>query len=556
MRFVRMHGIVLVGLLALVGLGLSSCVDSGKSGQEAGTPGDDLKRRVEAFAPVRLEADISHLNESEREMLKLMFEAADIMDELFWRVAYGEKRSLLDTMTDPYMKDFATIHYGPWDRLDNNSPFVPGVGEKPKGANFYPADMTIEEYEALADPAKESMYTILRRNAQGGLEVIPYHVAFADEVTRAADLLDRAAALAEDAGLKNYLSARAEALRTDEYLESAMKWMDMRTNRIDFVVGPIENYEDHLFGRKAAFESFILIKDMEWSERLAHYASLLPELQEGLPVPAEYRAEKPGSNSDLGVYDVVYYAGDCNAGSKTIAINLPNDERVHLQKGSRKLQLRNAIQYKFDLIMKPIADVLLDESQLSHVSSRAFFENTLFHEVAHGLGIKQTIDGSQTCREALKETYSAIEEGKADVLGIYMIEQLIERGELKDADIMDYYVTFMAGIFRSIRFGAASAHGRANTVRFHYFKEMGAFTRNPETGRYTVDKERMSEAVRALSHDILILQGDGNYAGAKALLDEKGIIDPELQADLDRINEANIPIDLRFEQGPHLLGLE
>jgi hypothetical protein len=334
-----------------------------------------------------------------------------------------------------------------------------------------------------------------------------------------------------------------------------MAWMDMKDNNIDFIVGPIENYEDRLFNYKAAHEAFILIKDLEWSQKLSRFAALLPALQRNLPVANKYKAEVPGSDSDLGVYDAVFYAGDCNAGSKTIAINLPNDPIVHIEKGSRKLQLKNSMRYKFDEILVPISKIVIDEEQRKHVTFDAFFENTMFHEVAHGLGIKNTINGKGTVREALKETYSPIEENKADILGLFMVSNLVEMGEMGEKDLMDNYVTFMAGIFRSVRFGAASAHGKANMMRFYYFQEQGAFTRNPENGTYKVDFEMMTKAMNSLAEKILVVQGDGNYQEAKKMLDEMGYIKEELQSDLNRINESNIPVDIRFKQGLKMLGL-
>ena len=291
-----------------------------------------------------------------------------------------------------------------------------------------------------------------------------------------------AAELAEDPGFERYLELRADALLDDDYRASDLAWMEMKDNAIDVVIGPIETYEDQLFGYRAAYEAYVLIKDLAWSERLARFAQYLPELQAGLPVPDAYKAEIPGSDADLNAYDAVYYAGDCNAGSKTIAINLPNDEEVQLEKGSRRLQLKNAMQAKYEKILEPIADVLIDESQREHITFDAFFANTMFHEVAHGLGIKNTIDGSGTVQLALQEYASSMEEGKADILGLYMITELHRAGELGDVDLRDFYVTFMAGIFRSIRFGAASAHGKANMVRFNFFEEQGAFVRDPETG--------------------------------------------------------------------------
>ena len=373
-------------------------------------------------------------------------------------------------------------------------------------------------------------------------------------MTKASGLLKKAADLAEDDGLKQYLALRAKALLTDDYLESDMAWMDMKNNHIDFVVGPIENYEDHLYNYKAAHEAYVLVKDLEWSEKLAKYIAFLPELQANLPVAEAYKQEKPGTDSDLNAYDIIYYAGDCNAGSKTIAINLPNDERVQLEKGTRRLQLKNAMKAKFDKIMVPIAGLLIDESQRQHVTFDAFFANTMFHEVAHGLGIKNTLDGAGSVRKALKEHGSALEEGKADILGLYMVTQLQKKGEI-DGDLMDYYTTFLAGIFRSVRFGASSAHGQANMVRFNFFKERNAFSYNEKTGTYTVNFDEFKSAMNALSKKILTLQGDGDYDGVDRLFKEKGIIGEGLQHDLDRVSEAGIPRDIVFEQGVNVLGL-
>jgi hypothetical protein len=327
----------------------------------------------------------------------------------------------------------------------------------------------------------------------------------------------------------------------------------MKDNGIDIVIGPIETYEDQLFGYKAAHEGVVLIKDKAWSERLSRYATMLPALQQELPVPAEYRREKPGTDSDLNAYDVVYYSGQSNAGSKTIAINLPNDEEVQLAKGTRRLQLKNAMRAKFDRILIPITDMLIAEDQRQHVTFDAFFSNVMFHEVAHGLGIKNTLDGSGTVREALKEQASALEEGKADVLGLYMVTKLQEMGELEDEDMNDNMVTFMASIFRSIRFGASSAHGRANVARFNFFREMEAFSRDPATGTYRVDFAKMREAMNALSAKILTYQGDGDYYGVQDYMEKYGMIGPELQGDLDRLATAGIPVDIVFEQGMAVL---
>jgi len=394
---------------------------------------------------------------------------------------------------------------------------------------------------------------LIRRNEQGSLMVVPYHVAFNREVTRVSELLQQASALADDPGLKKYLALRSAAFLNDDYLLSDMAWMDMRTNTLDFVVGPIETYEDQLFGYKASHEAYILVKDLEWSKKLVRFASLLPALQKGLPVDDKYKAEMPGDNSDLGAYDVIYYAGDCNAGSKTIAINLPNDERVQLVKGSRRLQLKNAMQAKFDKILIPIASELTPRDQLKHVTFDAFFSNTMFHEIAHGLGSINTINNKGTVREALKEHYTTIEEGKADILGLYLETRLQEMGEL-DVDLMDSYTTFLAGIFRSIRFGASSAHGKANLIRFNYFKENAAFSVD-SAGQYSVNFQKMKEAVNSLSELILTIQGDGDYEKAAQMIQQYGTMDEELGSALKRIENRDIPVDIVFKQGKEVLGL-
>jgi len=349
---------------------------------------------------------------------------------------------------------------------------------------------------------------------------------------------------------------RAEALITDQYQPSDLAWLDMKTNTIDFVVGPIENYEDSRYGYKAAHEAFILIKDKVWSAKLAKYAAFLPELQQSLPVNADYKKEKPGTDSELNAYDVVFYAGDCNAGSKTIAINLPNDEEVHILKGTRKLQLKNAMRAKFDKILLPITDVLIDPSQRENVKFDAFFSNTMFHEVAHGLGIKYLVNNSKiSVRDALKEQYSAIEEGKADILGLYMVTYLSEKGELSDMDLLDYYVTFSASIFRSVRFGVASSHGKANMMRFNYIIENGGLIRNEKTGTYFVDFERMKVLVSELAVKILTIQGNGDYDAARSWVEEGAKVGEQLQKDLDRLVKLSIPTDIVYKQGPEMLGL-
>ena len=513
----------------------------------------DISELVDQYAEVELTTDLSTLSDNQKKMIPILIEVAKITDELFWYQAFGGRDTLVPNLDD-LASEYVTINYGPWDRLNNLEPFLTNYGTKPEAANFYPADMSKDEFNKANIENKESLYTFIRRDEEGNLKSVWYHEMFPEKLKKASDLLKQAAELAEDPGLKKYLNLRAEAFLTDKYYESDVAWMQMKNNGIDMVTGPIETYEDRLFGYKAAFESYVLIKDKEWSERLAKYVTFLPMLQKELPVDAKYKKDSPGTESDLNAYDVVYYAGDCNSGSKTIAINLPNDEKVQEQYGSRRLQLKNAMKAKYDQILVPISEQLIVPEQRENITFDAFFANTMFHEVAHGLGIKNTINDKGTVREALKEHSGALEEGKADVLGIYMITKLHDKGEIKDAKLMDYYVTFLASIFRSVRFGASSAHGKANMVRFNYFKDMGAFTQNDE-GLYKVDMEKFREAIDSLSNDILVLQGNGDYEGTGTLLNETGQIDSELQASLDKLSEKNIPVDIVFKQGTDVLGL-
>ena len=543
-------------LLTVLGVFLLivGCNESKTTTEESTENQSEMKQKLSKYVSVKLTSELAGLSENQRQMLPILIEAADKMNALFWYEAYGDQTELLNSINDAETKKFVEINYGPWDRLDGNKPFVEGVGEKPAGANFYPADMTKEEFENAEIDNKSSIYNFVRRDENGQLYSIPYHKQFEAEVKEVSALLMEASKLADDDGFRHYLELRAQALLDDEYQPSDLAWMDMKSNMIDVVIGPIETYEDQLFGNKAAHEGYVLLKDMDWSAKLARFANFLPELQRDLPVDAAYKTETPGTDSDLNAYDVIYYAGDCNSGSKTIAINLPNDEEVQLQKGTRRLQLKNAMRAKFDKILVPISEVLIDESQRQHITFDAFFANTMLHEVAHGLAIKNTIDGSGTVRTALKEHASALEEGKADVLGLYMVQQLQAKGEV-EGEMKDYMTTFMASIFRSVRFGASSAHGKANMIRFNYFKEKEAFTRN-EDGTYTVNYDNMIAAMEDLSRLILTLQGNGDYDGVATLVSEKGLITAELQADLDRLSSASIPVDVVFEQGVEVLGLK
>lgn len=556
LKYTKIAAVVLFASTALTACNnTSEQAKSAETKSTAPTLIAEFNNRLDIYKEVTLTADLSHLSSNQKEMLKLLIDASKIMDDLFWQQAFSQdKETFLASIADKKTRRFAEINYGPWDRLDGDKVFLTNTLKKSHGAEFYPRDMTKHEFEQADFIDKKGLYSVVRRDNNGELMTISYSEIYHDGVNRAAAILDKAASFADDKEFSNYLTMRAKALRTDDYQASDFAWMEMKNNPVDVVIGPIENYEDQLYGYRAAFEAYVLIKDLAWSEKLAVYAQYLPELQKELPVAKKYKAEVPGSDADLNAYDVIYYGGHSNAGSKTIAINLPNDEEVQLKKGTRRLQLKNAMRAKFDAIMLPIADTLIVPEQRKNVTFTGFFANTMFHEVAHGLGIKNTLNGKGPVRQALKEHASALEEGKADILGLYMIRQLLEKDAISEGKLEEYYTTFMAGIFRSIRFGASSAHGKANMVRFNYFKENGAFTRN-EQGLYSINVAKMTSAIDSLSELILTLQGNGDYQGVDTLVKTSGVIGETLAADLARLEAAGIPVDIVFKQGKEVLGL-
>lgn len=504
------------------------------------------------YLEVPLTTDVSKLTEEEKAVLSLLIDAARLADEIFLVQSGGKQYEMMfQRIQEPEMKERFKINYGPWDRLNGDAAFMKKIPAKPAGAGFYPADMTKEEFEKWEDPNSRSPYTMITRGPKGFLESTFYHEAFREQVMQMVNILNKAAVTTTDPELSYYLKERAQALSVDSYGASDVAWLKMRNNHLDLIIGPIENYEDKLYGLKTSFEAYVLVKDKEWSERLDKYAELLPNLQRQLPAPKEVKIQPVGSDSQLAAYDVVYYAGDCNSGSKTIAVNLPNDETIQQKYGTRRSQLKNAMRAKYDHILVPIASELIADEQTKHITFDAFFSNVMFHEVAHGLGVKNSKNGL-TVRENLKEQSSWLEEEKADVLGLWLIGELYEMGAMEKADMMDHYVTFLAGIFRSCRFGASSAHGVANMHTFNFLEGMGAFQKNAETGKYAVDEYGMRKGIQLLAEKILMLQFEGDYNTVTAER-KSAEMSPALKATIEAISAKGIPVDLVFRQGQDVL---
>ena len=526
----------------------------------------DLAAKTARFAPTDLSADVSALPESERKALAHMIRAAQVMDALFLRQVWAGNESMLaslaadDTRAGKARLTYFLVNKGPWSRIDHNEPFVPGAPAKPAAANFYPPDATkadVEQWLAgLAGTAKQAatgFFTTIRRGANGALTAVPYSVEYQAELALAASHLRAAAAVTTQPTLKAFLEARAAAFLSNDYYESDVKWMELDAS-IEPTIGPYEVYEDEWFNYKAAFEAFITVKDQAESAKLQQFAGALQEIEDHLPIDAKYRNPKLGAMAPIAVVNTVFSSGDGNRGVQTAAYNLPNDERVVQEKGSKRVMLKNNQQAKFDSVLVPIAQIALAPADRGQVAFDAFFTHILMHELMHGLGPHGiTVNGrATTVRQELKETYSAIEEAKAVVSGLFALQYLVDKGTLPKSMEETMYVTFLASAFRSVRFGITEAHGRGQAVQLNYLLDQGAFTVNAD-GTFAVDRTKIRDAVTALTREFMTLQAEGDYARARSMLDTLGVIRPNTKAVLDKLTAVPVDIAPRFPSAAALL---
>lgn len=558
------------GLAAALALTLAGCgpgdTGAGPGDSASGgapvplAPGIDaaeLQRRVEQFAPVELTFDASLLDERQRRAVKALVQASDILDEIFLDQVWGGNRELRDRLAEAEgpgaeaARAYFDIMYGPWDRLEHDEPFL-ATGPKPPGAGYYPEDATKQELEAwLAEhPDREdefsSYFTVIRRDRDGdGFDMVPHSEAYGDRLAEAASLLEEAAGLIENETVSRYLETRAEAFLSNDYFESDVAWMRIADNLIDPTIGPYEVYEDALFGYKAAFESFITLRDPAQSARLDRLAAYMPDLEAALPIPDEHKYLDRPFTSPISVVTEVYAAGDTRSGVQTLAFNLPNDARVRQQEGSKKVMLTNIIEAKFEKILAPIAETLMDADQVADVAFDPFYTSILVHELAHGLGPDYVTgsDGQLTVNAALQERYSALEEAKADVVGIHSLGILTARGEYTEEFLRQVYVSHVASLFRCVRFGVTEAHGKGCLMQFNWFVEKGALAHDSETGRFRVDLDVMPGAVSGLAREFLLLQATGDYEGTGAFMERYGEVPEILTAALARL--GGVPVDIR-----------
>ncbi len=515
-----------------------------------------VKGQIAKLAPVEISVDPSLLNENDKAVLAKLVEAAKLMDEIFLRQVYSRNVAIREALQQgsnpdyPTLLTYFTINFGPFDRLNHDEPFINLKHKKPAGANFYPEDMTREEFEAWiqAHPEDEeaftSNFTIIRREGDR-LVAIPYSRAYREFLEPAARLLKEAAALAQNPSLKKYLNSRAEAFLSNDYFQSDMDWMDLKDHKIEVVIGPYEVYEDALLGYKASFEAFITIVDPEESAKLRKVNQYLQDMELHLPIPDKYKNLHRGSASPIVVVQEVFTGGDTKAGIQTTAFNLPNDERVREAKGSKKVMLKNVAHAKYDKCWIPIVNIVLDPKDLQRVSFDAYFNHVLMHEMSHGLGPGTiTVNGRKTTvNKELKETYSTIEECKADILGVYNLAYMVEKGVFPKEMKAQAYSSYLGGIFRSVRFGINEAHGGANAIAFNYLMEKGGFEYNPQTRKFRVNDAKIEGAIRDLAHDLLMIQATGDYEGAKRFIQKYRYLSPEMQDALNRLKD--VPVDIR-----------
>jgi len=506
----------------------------------------DFDRLVDNYAVVTIPApDLTGITDNGKEVLKLYRMAADEVDNIYWQQNYGEKDAFLDSLESPSQRLYAEINYGPWDRIDGKS-FVNGYGDKPAGARFYPSDMTAEEFDSWDDPAKNSPYTLARRAADGSLETVWYHDAYAGSISKIEEYLQRAADVTIKESVRNYLLKKIEGLKTDDYYESDKAWLEMNDSKMDLVIGPIEPVDDALYGTKASYGAYVLLKNLHRTEELSALAARMPELQEMLPGDPANRRFVPGAESDIFSCNVLYCSGYTNAGFKVIGINFPYDARVQEELGTRSIIFDNIIREKFNRTVYPVGQSLLEESYQPHVDASAFYWLIVFREIAKGLGVKETVNGRGTVAEALGNEALAIEKAKSNVLGTWLCAQEAEAYHISALfQKEDVLTTFVTNTIRSVRFGAADPTGIANIIVYNYLLETKAITWNA-TGRYSIDFDKTWQALEDLGAEILRIQAHGDIDAANSYIARYGVAGLESLSDKRVLERAGVPVDIRF----------
>lgn len=548
----------IAGLILVLSISLFSCNNNSNNTtniiDEEPIVERTIKQKILQWKEIELVADVSSLNDNDKEILRLFIQVSDIIDGLFWKQSfYGDKEKFLNSFSDKDSLLYAQINYGPWDRLDGRNSFVKSYERKPLGANFYPQDVKYLPFISYQAEGKLSAYSLITRDNNGDLSVEPYNKVYTTELFKMSVLLKKASDLTYNTSFAEYLTARANALLSNNYYESEVLWMNVKNNKIDFLVGPVETHEDNFLHIKAAFEGYLLLKDEELSSKIQHYADLIGDFHKCIPCDESYKLEEKAINADFGVYNIINYSGYANAGGKNISINRPYDLQVLKEYGSKKLQFKNVMEAKFNSILLPIANIMMDASQAELINSDIFFESNVLYEIAEQLGYHKTLD-NKIIKDELKDYYTIIEKIRSDIVRLFLVPELYKAGQISDDDIEKHYITYVSNLFRIVRLGDAEAQAKADMVIFNYLQKNKAIIRTAE-GKYKVETSNMKKFVLELTTLIHSIEENGDYAKAKELVTNKGYIKDELKQDLFKIQEAGIPIDIRFKQGVEVLGL-
>ena len=537
----------------ILGIGVFSCSNDDNKTKEKITENQETKTqltiqdRINQYAPIKLNPDTASLTDKQKKFLQLLIEASSYVNDILWLQNFGDKQEILSKITDKDTLTYVKINFGPWDYVRNNEPFITGYGKKPAGANFYPNDIKYLPFIQMPFSDKLSMHTIIKRNPEDNtLYTVPYNEAYKEQIEKITKKLQEAIQYCDNEQFKKYLEEKIKTLQTDDYYTSDALWMDIKDRKIDIIIGAYDTELDKFLNLKAAYEAFVMIRNDEWTNKLASYIKLLPTLQKSLPVEDSYKNQKLAIGTDMVVCDLVYVGGYSDFGPKQIAITRPMEGKVTMEKGTRKIQFMNVTNAKFQKILYPIAQLLVDSSQAQKVSTKAFFESNFFFEISEGLILKKTINNKGTVKSALKDFYNIARNIHNDVMRLYLLSILANHKEL-DVDIESSYVTYLADMFRSIRFGTAHSQAKAAIINLNFFLEKGAITKNKKTGKYKIDYDKMKKAVKEQTYNILIIEGNGDYKSLKEMYNKYSYLNKDIEKDIAKVNNSNIPIDIRFE---------
>lgn len=516
-----------------------------------------LKEKINQYVLIELKPNLNNLSKKELKALYYLIEAAEAIDEIFWKQTCCLKDTLFQRLKTKEESIYVAINYGPWDRLKDNEPFIEGIGKKPIGAGFFPPDIKYFPFLSLKAEDKISQYTVIKKDEFGDLYTLPYHKEYAEELSIASNSLLKAAEYIDNIELKRFLRKRAESLLNDDYYTSDLLWMELEPDKckIDIVIGPVNTEDDCFLNTKTTYEAYILLCYPELTKKYNNFSKLLNEMIKEIPLPENYINKIVVGKSKIGVYDGIYFSGWPNAGAKQISINYPKDIRIKIEKGHKKLMFKNIMEAKFYNVLLPLAKTLLQLDSTISLKFEAFFINGIAYEFADATIVKETVNKKGPAKEALKDYYPVINSLKSDFLYIFLITKLHEKGLVKETSLKEHYYTYVANLLRSIRFGSVVNQGSSSLIAFNMLRKFKAIELT-ENGKYFISVERMKEVINKLTKDVFKLLAEGDIPTAKQWLQIYGSFSEEIYEKMDLLSKNNIPVDIRYKQGKEVLNLQ